>query len=319
MQYENVAFDQLHIDIARNSTDDFNPFHDPRRWSAICGNPFAGPIALGFQLEFFCSDRIQRARVAQKLDLALPYRNFEFNFAGALPAGEPGQLDVRKTVDKRASGGGLSNRVLLRKADGAPVLLGSQSDTVKPRFWNGIDITGLAGLSHLADRSMIPGRDLFLKRKFLTTSNAKNFAIAALCDQQDYIDELDESVAFPPLFTAAMSSCALLERATASGHDFTTEPLVYTSHQISVDMRLQSQLRSNDLIHFLVSAPETRATGKGLGKACVEQSSLFCMAILEDGQTLFHAKLQLASLAAVSAVSNSNVSSATSKAVASPR
>ncbi|MEM7692586.1 MAG: hypothetical protein AAF194_09150, partial [Pseudomonadota bacterium] len=290
---KSVAFDQFHIDIARNSTDDFNPFHDPHRWSAIRANPFTGSIALGFQLEFYCSDRIRRERATQDLNVMLPYRNFEFNFAGALAAGEHAQLDVRKTVDKRISGGGLANRVLLRAVNGAPVLLGSQSDTVHPRFWDRIDTNETPELSKLADRSMLSPEGLFLKRKFLTTSNAKNFILASLCDQHDYIDELAESVYFPPLFTAAMSSCALLERAAVSGHDFEKEPLVYTSHQISVDMQLQSRLRANDLIHFLVSAPETIEKGKGLGKACVEQSSMYCVAVLEDGQALFHAKLQL--------------------------
>ncbi len=213
MSPENLVFDQLHIDVARNSTDDFNPFHDPRRWAAVEGNPFPGPIALGFQLEFLCSDRILRERASQQIDEELPYRNFEFNFAGALPAGEAVKLDLRKTVDKRASGGGIANRVVLRKADGSPVLIGSQSDTTTPRFWHGIDIEALHQVRQLPDRSIVPDSDIFLKRKFLTTSNAKNFTAASLCEQQDYIDELAERVRFPPLFTAAMSSCAFQQRA----------------------------------------------------------------------------------------------------------
>ena len=50
-----LVFSQAHIDVARNSTDDFNPFHDPLRWQRIEGNPFGSPIALGFQLEFFAT------------------------------------------------------------------------------------------------------------------------------------------------------------------------------------------------------------------------------------------------------------------------
>jgi len=45
------CFRQIHIDAARNSTDDFNPFHEPRKCARILGNPYAGPIVLGFQLE----------------------------------------------------------------------------------------------------------------------------------------------------------------------------------------------------------------------------------------------------------------------------
>jgi len=46
-----LAFQQIHIDAARNATDDFNPFHDPRKARLVRGNPFAGTIVLGFQLE----------------------------------------------------------------------------------------------------------------------------------------------------------------------------------------------------------------------------------------------------------------------------
>ncbi|MDH3561594.1 MAG: hypothetical protein OEN52_11645, partial [Gammaproteobacteria bacterium] len=43
------CFHQIHIDAARNATDDFNPFHDPWKWDHIHGNPFGMPIVLGFQ------------------------------------------------------------------------------------------------------------------------------------------------------------------------------------------------------------------------------------------------------------------------------
>ena len=44
-------FNQLHIDVARNATDDFNLFHDSKKWQYIKNNPFNGTIVLGFQLE----------------------------------------------------------------------------------------------------------------------------------------------------------------------------------------------------------------------------------------------------------------------------
>ena len=44
-------FDQLHIDVARIATDDFNLFHDSKKWQYIKNNPFNGTIVLGFQLE----------------------------------------------------------------------------------------------------------------------------------------------------------------------------------------------------------------------------------------------------------------------------
>ena len=45
-----LLMSQIHIDIARNSTDDFNLFHNKDRWHWVRGNPFEGPIALGFPL-----------------------------------------------------------------------------------------------------------------------------------------------------------------------------------------------------------------------------------------------------------------------------
>lgn len=299
MPANQAEFQQLHIDVARNSTDDFNPFHDPLRWQRINGNPFGGPIVLGFQLEFLASDRIRRYRDAE--GVAEPpsrYRNFEFSFADALRADEEFIVDIRKTVDKLAQGAGLSNRVVLRKTNGKPFLIGTQSETPAPRFDVDAGLDGLPSLSTMPDRSVIPMTDLFLKRKYLTTSNAKNFSLAALCRQQDYIDELDEKVFFAPLFTASLLSCALLERGLAHGHDFEARPMVYTGHQISVDMDLQGRLRSNDRLHLLVTAPETLLPRKGLGKASVEQQQFRCLGVIGDDRLLFRARVQLAPLQA---------------------
>lgn len=300
MSADALALEQIHIDIARNSTDDFNPFHDPLRWQNIKGNPFGSPIALGFQMEFLASDRVARFRESEDRPVApaFPYRNFEFNFAGALRAGEPFVSDVRKTVDKTARGGGLSNRIVIRKTDGTPVLIGSQSDTPDPRFALEKPGTEEPRLSELCDRSFLNDSGVFLKRKFMTTSNAKNFALGALCRQHDYIDELSEKIFFAPLFTASLVSCALLERGTALQHDFEADPMVYTNHQISVDMALQRQVRSNDRLHILVDEPQSIPAAKGLGKVCVDQQRFTCLGMLGDHKPLFKASVQLAPLQA---------------------
>jgi len=297
MEPEQYVFDQMHIDVARNSTDDFNPFHDPLRFSRITGNPFASPIVLGFQLEFLASDRVQKHREAEQAapDDSLAYSNYEFSFAGALPAGEPFNIDVRRTVAK-AAGGGLSNRVVVRKSGGSPVLIGTQSRSFTPRVDDDLNLDAVTTPREIPDRSFLPDSDLFLKRKFLTTSNAKNFALGALCRQQDYIDELAGQIQFSPLFTASFLSCALLERSKAHGHDFEAAPMVYTNHQISVHLPRQRQLRSNDALHFLVSPPQPVEQSGGLGKACVEQQLFRCAALLDDGSVLLRARLQLATL-----------------------
>ena len=56
------SFHPIHIDVARNATDDFNPFHDKNRWQRVAGNPFSGPILLGFQLECLIEDQLLQYR-----------------------------------------------------------------------------------------------------------------------------------------------------------------------------------------------------------------------------------------------------------------
>jgi hypothetical protein len=292
-----LRFDQLHVDVARNTTDDFNPFHDPKRWRAVRGNPFGSTIVLGFQTEFLVSDRIERRHrgmpSAPRPDRrGLHFSNYDFKFVGALRPGECCNLELRKTVDKTADGKGLSTRAVLRKEDGSPVLMGTQSETDRPRYLDGSIPAALPDLSVLPDRAIIPGTQLFLKRKFLTTSNGKNFVLAGLGLQQDYFDELDELVSFPPLFTVGLSSCALLERAWQAGYDFEADPVVYATHQISVDRQRQSGLRSNDRLHLVVEGPMTNRSGD----AALETYHVFGLVAAE--RVLFAARLQLARLQA---------------------
>ncbi|MEM8491923.1 MAG: hypothetical protein AAF756_13975 [Pseudomonadota bacterium] len=316
MEDSQSFFEQMHIDVARNSTDDFNPFHDPARWENIVGNPFGGPIALGFQLEFLCADRIMRFRQneltteqsaaadagesqSSAARSIYPFRNFEFNFVGAVRPKERFAVNVRKTNRNSDPFRGVSNRVLIKKDQGGPVLIGTQSDTAEPRIKTDLLSLGGVDVRELPDRSTVPGCDFFLKRKFLTTSNAKNFALAALCAQQDYIDELAEQVYFAPIFTASLLSCALLERGLSGGHDFRAEPMVYTSHLISVDLEVQRRLRSNDAVHLLVAPPVQVDPDGGLGKANVQQVEFSCAAMVFEGIPLFHALLRLAPLASL--------------------
>jgi len=295
------CFEQLHVDVARNTTDDFNPFHDPKRWQRIRNNPFGSTIVLGFQTEFLVSDLVSRKRRREgggilSESLGLNFSNFEFRFAGALKPGDHFQVDVRKTVDKTGSGGGLSNRVLVRKHDRELVLMGTQSETAKPRFLADTDLTGLPPLDDLPDRQMIAGTPYFLKRKFLNTSNGKNFVLAGLGTQQDYFDELDEFVSFPPVFTAALLSCGLLEKAWQEGYDFEADPVVYTSHQISVDKRLQRALRGNDCLHLLIEGPLEAPAGSGLGNSGTDQQLYHVFGMVMGPAILFRAKVQMAAL-----------------------
>lgn len=294
---QTLRFDQIHIDVARNATDDFNPFHDPRRWRNVERNPFASTIALGFQMEFLAADRIARARHAQGIGVdrpAQPFSNYDFLFADALRVGEPFELEVKKTVNR--ADGGLSNRVVLRKATGQLVLMGSQSESAEPRFLADTEPSGLPSLEQMPDRINLAGTPYFLKRKFLNTANGKNFAVGALCDQFDYFDELSERIHFAPLFTAALLSSALLEKGRSRGYDFEADPLVYTAHQISVDNALQQALRSNHRLDILVEGPLPVAAQKGLGRSAVEQQAYHCFGLVHGRQVLFRARVLLAPL-----------------------
>jgi len=299
MSTESPRFEQLHIDVARNSTDDFNPFHDPRRWHRIAGNPFGSTIALGFQMEMFAADRVEAQRGGGRCEQAagdgLHFSNYEFHFARALLAGEPFQVQVKKTVTSEDAAG-ITNRVVLRTQDGGLVLRGTVSQTPEPRYLHDQVPSGLPSLEHLPDRTRVPGTPYFAKRKFMNASNAKNFLLGSLCGQGDYFDELSERVCFPSMFTASLLSCALLEKGWAERYDFEADPMVYTSHQISVDNRLQAKVKSNDSLYILVRGPLPTEPIRGLGGARVAQQQYQCFGMLHGRDLLFRASVKLAPL-----------------------
>lgn len=101
------------------------------------------------------------------------------------------------------------------------------------------------------------------------------------------------------MFTAALLSSALLEKGWREGYDFEKDPLVYTSHQISIDRRLQGKLRSNDRLHMLVEGPLQAPPTKGLGKALLEQSLHRCVGLVHGHQILFRANVMMAPLHAM--------------------
>jgi hypothetical protein len=297
-------FDQIHIDVARNATDDFNPFHDPKRWRNIRPNPFGGTIALGFQMEFLAADRIARLRQHDNTsdDPRVPghrFGNYEFDFANALHAGEPFDIAVRKTTVGRGQGDGPSNRVVLRKISGELVLLGSQRETAVPRHLGEWTEASLPSPDGCADRSEVGDSGFFLKRKFLNTSNGKNFVVGCLCDQADYFDELSEQVRFPPLFTAALVSSALLEKGRHAGYDFEADPLLYVNHRISVDNRIQAQLQSNDCLEMLIDEPVRISDSAGLGGVALEQQQYRCFGVVRNRGLLFRALVRLVPLHAL--------------------
>ena len=285
------CFHSIHIDVARNATDDFNPFHDKKRWDRIANNPFGGPIALGFQLECFIENqmRIHRAEHAENALIAtesLRFSNYEFKFVNAVQSGQGISVEIKDSQFKSGSNPTLGNRVMLR-ADGKLVLAGYKRESRASLCPAVIDMASLGDLNQMEDRTFLENPGCFLKRKYMTTSNAKNFLSGSLVDQSSYIDELAEQVSFPETFPCALLSCALLERAWQLGHDFERDPMVYKSHSISVDRDCLQQLRSNDTLHLLSrhSDPEL-------------QTPIYdCFGLIGSEYLLFSARIELISLA----------------------
>jgi len=293
-------FGQVHIDVARNSTDDFNPFHDPRRFDRILGNPYPLPIVLGFQLECLCGFLVERLRggvEGQDVPVGLRFRNFQFTFADALWRDEPCTVEVKPTA-VRADPPAVSNRVLVKKS-GRAVLLGQIRDTPEPVVVAGGDLPLGVDLRRAPDRAALPGTPWFLKRKFLNTSNAKNFLAGSLVDQAYYFDEIADKVRFPDLFPCALASCALLEKAWSEGHDFMADPMVYVAHAISVDRELAAALRSNDVLHILARGPTTVAGSRALGGSDLVLQRYHCAGLVRDQRVLYAADIDLASLRAI--------------------
>lgn len=292
------VFSQLHIDVARNSTDDFNLFHDSKNWHKIKDNPFQGPITLGFQLESLLEGKVFEFRhQANEQELihqhALHFSNYQFTFANAIKAGQSIEVEIKPSQFKMEPNPVLSNRIMV-KSDGHMALLGYKKETAEPLFLPDTDFSDLADLRHHADRSFLDG-GYFLKRKFMTTSNAKNFLCGSLRDQTEFFDELQDKVIFPEIFPCALLSSALLEKALKKGHDFEKNPMVFTSHKISMDRRQLALLRSNDALHILIK-PAPNSAEHDFGEQTSTALDYECYGLVKDNAMLFRALISLAPL-----------------------
>ena len=294
------TLDQIHIDVARNATDDFNPFHDPVNWRNIRDNPFGMPIALGFQLEALVAHLVDHVRCNNgEADLivreGLNFSNYQITFADVVRPGEPFQVKINKSSDRIATHGQLSNRISVAKGRRL-VLLGFQRETKTPLFMAERNMRSLPDLERSRDRSFVEGGRYFLKRKYMNTSNGKNFLVGSLIDQHDYFDELSDRVSFPPMFPVAMLSCALLEKARREAYRFEEDPVVYTGHEISLDRRMLRSLKSNDPLHMLVEGPIPVPGDKGLGSMAITQSAYHCFGLTRANKVVYRARLTMAPL-----------------------
>lgn len=252
------SFSLLHIDVARNATDDFNLFHDKHRWHEIENNPFEGAIVLGFQLAALIYEEALLYRQKSKethliQQQQLDYTNIQLNFANAVKPNQAVSVNIKKSLfSNNEMNPALSNRVSLHSSDGL-CMAGFIKESRLPLFSTQAFSDELPNLSTVKDRSFLPDSNIFLKRKYMNISNAKNFLCSALIEQSRYFDEVADHIAFPTLFPCSLISCALLEKAQLEGLNFRKDPLVYTAHKLSVNRVALAQLRSNDCLDILVA------------------------------------------------------------------
>lgn len=291
---------QMHIECARNSTDDFNLFHDKSRWQKIVDNPFGGPIALGFQLACFIEHQVKNHRITnlekQALDSTRLYMSeFELMFAGIVKPGDDISINIKSGKSSVKEGmTAYSNRVAL-KSNGKTVLLGFKRETDR-----GIDISSLSlpnevEIASCEDRSFSKDQAWFIKRKYMIVGNAKNFLTSAFAEQSEYIDEFDDKIEFPQTYPLSLISSALLERAKASGHDLVVEPMIYTSQRLAINKSLLNLLKSNDCLTILVNEPAQiegqNSTGNKLHQTCI--------GLIHGTKPLFKAEIELTPLSSL--------------------
>lgn len=293
-------FSQIHIDVARNATDDFNLFHDRNRWQRINRNPFKGPIALGFQLESLIENKIHLYRKlhnenAYISELNLRFSNYQFSFVNAVKPGQVISVDIKASQLKEEPETILSNRIAVKSGD-ALALLGYKQESKFALFLPNPDIPQFGALNQHPDRSFISNSRFFLKRKFISISNAKNFLCGSLVDQDTYFDPFKDKAVFPEIFPCSLISSALLEKAVIEKHDFERNPLVYMSHKISIDRTYLAQLKSGDALHILIKQIPPEPKKEGIGSTIDSPYYYECYGLMEDKKILYRALISLAPL-----------------------
>ena len=292
-------FDQIHIEVARAASDDFNLFHDKHKWLQVTHNPFKGPIVLGFQLNTLIEHQMKLYREAHHEDQIiaenqLRFSNYQIIFVNALRPRQELALDIKKTLITTIPELSLSNRIAI-KSLGKTILLGHKKETKAPLFLADTDLSALPDLNEIPDKTVVPGTDFFLKRKWMTNGNVKNFLSGSLAEQSDYFDELAHMAHYPEVFPVSLTSGALLEKAQMENHDFKRNPMVYTSHDFSVDRLHLAQIKNNDKLHILVKQlPESK--NNTLNQTSILLRTYECYGLLENQAILFRIKLNLVPL-----------------------
>lgn len=299
MNEQRFTFEQIHIEVARNASDDFNLFHDKHKWLQVTHNPFKGPIVMGFQMNTLIEYQMRLYRESHHEDRIiaenqLRYSNYQITFINALRPRHEMTLSIKKTLINTIPELTLTNRIAIKSQD-KTILLGFKKETKSPLFLSDFKLDEFPDLDALPDKSYVPGTEWFLKRKWMNNGNVKNFLSGSLVEQSDYFDELQQIARYPEIFPCALTSGALLEKAQMELHDFKRNPMVYTSHDISVDRVALAALKNNDALNILVrQLPES--PHNTLNHTQIQLRTYDCVGVLENKVILFRIKLNLVPL-----------------------
>jgi hypothetical protein len=224
----------------------------------------------------------------------LRFSNYQITFVNAVRPRVPVYLDIKKTLINTIPSLTLGNRIAM-KSDDKTVLLGFKKETQAPLFLADTKLDSLPDLNEVPDCTIVPGTDYFLKRKYLNNGAVKNFLSGSFAEQSEYFDELRHIAEYPEIFPCSLSSGALLEKAQLENHDFKLNPMVYTSHEISVDRHYLSSIRNNEKLHILVDQlPESRSNT--LNQTNIMRRTYNCYGLLKNNDVLFRITLNLVSL-----------------------
>jgi hypothetical protein len=227
-------------------------------------------------------------------DNNLRFSNYQLTFVNAVHPQAPIDLIIKNTIVNTTPSISLGNRVSM-KSEGKTVLLGFKKETAKPLFLADTVFENLPNLDEVPDRTQIPGTEYFFKRKYMHNGSVKNFLSGSLVEQSDYFDELTHVAHYPEIYPCSLTSGALLEKAQLENHDFRLNPMVYTSHEISLDRELLKQLNNNDKLDILIKQlPESEQNT--LNQSNILLRTYHCYGLLKNQEVLFRMVVNLAPL-----------------------
>ena len=122
-----------------------------------------------------------------------------------------------------------------------------------------------------------------------------NFLSRSLTEQSEYFDELTHIAIYPEIFLCSLASGALLEKAQLENHDFKRNPMVYTSHEISVDRQHLSTLKNNDKLYILVKQ-QPESSSNTLNQTNIMLRTYDCYGLLHNHEVLYRVRINLVPL-----------------------